>query len=208
MSHNCFISFKSEDEYYKRKISDLLERKGITCKSMSEWIESNDIDYIMQTIRDKYMSGTTVTIFLIGLHSSENEGLDEVGRNKQAFIIRELQATLYDRTGNPRDGLLGVVLPSVENRVFLGKTMCTHCNQLVNTINISDETVIREFSENYWLKKNECGHYDDEGHYAVLCRYSEFMNDPEYYIEWAYSKVDSPISKLVHFKDIEHKGKK
>ena len=72
----------------------------------------------MQIIRDKYMAGTTVTLFLIGKHSSENEGIDLEDRNKQAFVIRELQATLYDRVGNPRDGLLGIVLPEMEGEVY------------------------------------------------------------------------------------------
>ncbi len=66
------------------------------------------------------MAGTTVTIFLIGEHSSEKEGNDIFGRPKNAFIQRELQATLYDRKGFPRSGLLGVVLPSMESKIYKG----------------------------------------------------------------------------------------
>lgn len=207
MSHNCFISFKKEDERFRRKIVEKLGEERIVGKSLNEWIDSDNIDYVMQVIREKYMAGTTVTLFLIGEHSSENEGLDEKGYNKQSFIIRELQATLYDRDGNPRDGLLGIVLPSMEEKVFTGKSVCPHCNKSIRTLNINDETVIREFSQNYWLKKNGCGHYDDSGRFAVLCRYSEFMNNPEFYIDWAYEKTKEPIASAVQFRNIKHRGK-
>lgn len=77
---------------------------------------------------------------------------------------------------------------------------------MVTSLNLNDSTVIREFSENYWLKKNACGHFGDNGRFAVLCRYSEFMNDPETYIEAAFEKTKQDISNLVHYKDIAHKG--
>ena len=206
MAHCCFISFKAEDKRLKNRLVRRLTEHGIPSKSMDEWIDSNNFDSIMEQIRKKYMNGTTVTIFLIGEHSSENEGFDKEGKNKQAFIIRELQATLYDRNGNPRDGLLGVVLPSMESKIFGEATKDSVTGGTIQRINISDKTVIREFSANYWLEKNSNGHYDDNGQFAVLCRYCEFMNNPEHFIELAYQKVKQPIAKLVHFRDIKHKG--
>ena len=90
---------------------------------------------------------------------------------------------------------------------FFGSTeICPCCGDKVQTINITDNTVIREFSQNYWLKKDKCGHYDSEGRYAVLCKYSDFINNPQKYIDSAYNKTNQPIAKYVHFRDIEHKG--
>lgn len=113
MSHNCFISFKKEDYKYKESILNKLGSERIQGKALDRWIESDDIDYVMQVIRNEYMKNTSVTIFLIGEHSSEKEGTDIYG-DKNAFIKRELQATLYDGKGFSRSGLLGVVLPSME----------------------------------------------------------------------------------------------
>lgn len=70
MSHNCFISFKKEDEYYKKEILEKLGADRIKGRSLDKWIESEDIDYIMQVIRSQYMKNTSVTLFLIGKHSS------------------------------------------------------------------------------------------------------------------------------------------
>ena len=54
MSHNCFISFKKEDDYYRRQIVDKLGDSLIKGKSLDKWIDSQDIDYIMQVIRSIY----------------------------------------------------------------------------------------------------------------------------------------------------------
>lgn len=152
MSHACFISFKKEDVQYRNKIAEKLGRENIMGKSLDRWIPSDDLDYVMQVIRDQYMKGTSVTLYLIGPHSSEKEGRDIFGRNIQSFMIRELQATLYDRKGNRRSGLLGIVLPEMENKIFGEKYRCPHCNEIINNIHINDNTVLKEFSENYWLR--------------------------------------------------------
>lgn len=207
MSHKCFISFKKEDEKFKNRIIAKLGKERIVGKALDRWIDSDNLDDVMQTIRNEYMLGTTVTLFLIGEHSSENEGYDENGE-KNAYIQKELQATLYDRKGYPRSGLLGIVLPSMESKIFLGSYCCSQCHQEHNNINISDETVIKEFSENYWLEKNEIGcAYSEDGRFCVLVRYSEFMKNPEKYIEIAFQKLSEPICKKVHWKDLREKVK-
>ena len=66
--------------------------------------------------------------------------------------------------------------------------------------------MIREFSKNYYLKADPCGHYCEDGRFCVLCRYSEFMNDPEKYIDRAYDKINEPIAKFVTYKGINHRG--
>lgn len=202
MSHNCFISFKKEDDYYKEKILTKLGSERILGRALDEWIDSPDIDYVMQVIRTKYMTGTTVTIFLIGEHSSEKEGNDIFGRPKNAFIQRELQATLYDRKGFPRSGLLGVVLPSMETKIYKGPYTCEKCGETHNCVDISDNTVIKEFSANYYLKKDKGCAYSEAGRFCVLVRYSEFMNNPDKYIDMAYDKLKEPIFDEVHWRDL------
>lgn len=200
MSHNCFISFKKEDEYYKNQILKKLGSERINGKALDRWIDSNDIDFIMQTIRNEYMSNTSVTIFIIGEHSSENEGSDSNG-DKNAFIKRELQATLYDGKGFSRSGLLGIVLPSMENKIYKGKYKCAICSEEHSYVDISDSTVIKEFSANYYLRKKGCA-YSEEDRFCVLARYSEFMNDPDKYIDIAYEKLSEPIADEVHWRDL------
>lgn len=200
MSHNCFISFKKEDEYYKNQILNKLGDDRITGKALDRWIDSNDIDYVMQVIREEFMSNTSVTIFIIGEHSSENEGRDFYG-DKNAFIKRELQATLYDEKGFSRSGLLGIVLPSMENKVYKGTYKCSTCGGEHSYVDINDSTVIKEFSANYYLHKGGCA-YSEEDRFCVLVRYSEFMNNPDKFIDKAFNKLSQPIANEVHWRDL------
>lgn len=207
--HNCFISFKKEDKHYKEKIEEKLTKERVKGKSLDKTIESDDIDYVMQVIRNEYMNGTSVTIFLIGEHSSENEGFeyseeDKIYYNKQNFIIRELKATLYDGPGNRRSGLLGVVLPEMYDKIYSGSNICPKCGDTVTYVNINDATVIKEFSKNYYLKKSDCDHYGANGRYCIAVRYDDFMYDPDKYINMAYDKTNQDIANYVHWKDIDH----
>ena len=208
MTHNCFISFKKEDRFYCDQIAQMLDNETITGKYLDEWIDSDDLDYVMQKIRNEYMKGSSVTLYLIGSHSSENEGLDELGRSKQSFMIRELQATLYNGKGNRISGLLGIVLPEMESKIFKKSHRCEKCGCEVGVVCINDETVLREFSTNYWLEKDGCNHYSEDGRFCVLVKYKDFMNDPEKYINQAFEKTRSDITEKVHFKDIVHNGMK
>ena len=202
MSHNCFISFKKEDEDYKNEILRKLGNERIKGKALDKWIDSEDIDYVMKVIREEYMSNTSVTIFIIGNHSSENEGNDWLNRDKNAFIKRELQATLYDGKGFNRSGLLGIVLPSMESKIYTGSGQCNICGGIHNYVKIDDSTTIREFSANYYLKKDLGCAYSENGRFCVLVKYSDFMNDPDHYIEQAFNKLSEPICKEVHWRDL------
>jgi hypothetical protein len=192
MGRKCFISFKSEDMIYKKRIQNELAISMVD-KSLNEPIDSDDEDYILRKIRDDYLSGSTVTIHLIGNRSAETLGWDE-----QRFIKRELQASLYNGSGNTRNGILGVVLPSVENYIFQGTKTCTTCEQSheINIVNISNNSTIREFNYNYYIPNDKCAH-GEEDRYCVLVRWQDFYNDPEKYIEKAYEKRTHPISSKV-----------
>ena len=121
MGHKCYISFKTEDVAYKKHIQDKLNIDMID-KSLDVAIDSYDEDYILQKIREDYISDSTVTIHLIGAHSAEN-----LGSWEQRFIKRKLQASLYNGENNPRSGILGVVLPSVETNIYKGSYICSQC---------------------------------------------------------------------------------
>ena len=214
MLHNCFISFKKEDTYYKDMICRVLKEGQIQGKSLDKWIDSENIDYVMQVIRSEYMRNTSVTIFLIGMHSSENEGFeysmkDNCWYNRQNYIIRELKATLYDGSGNRRSGLLGVVLPEMYNSVYGESYTCGTCGRQVNVVRINENTVIKEFSENYYLLPNCAnGDCDESGRYCVLVKYDDFIKEPNKYIDEAYDKTKMDISNHVHWRDINHEYKK
>ena len=217
MSHGCFISYKKEDKQkgYLRMIINKLDEKEIVYSYLDRTIDSDNIDTVISVLRKKYMNNKPVTLFLIGENSyedtkrrwaRENGYLVHDEYNEQSFIIRELRATLSDYERNPRHGIVGIVLPEMIDKIYGGSGVCSHCGARYNIVQINDDTVIREFSKNYYLvpESDKCGHYSEDGRYCILCKLDEFLENPELYINQAYDKTQSEIAKFVHYKDIEH----
>jgi MTH538 TIR-like domain (DUF1863) len=190
MAHRVFISHKREDKAYKNYIQNNLGVDMID-KSLNEPIDSDEEEYVMRKIREDYLSDSTVTIFLIGEHCAEMLGQDE-----NFYIKRELQASLYDGKANSKNGILGIVLPEMYDKVYTGRGLCTICGNSHNYVNINDNTVIKEFSYNYYIPKNICAWSEDD-RYCVLVKWDDFKIDAENaekYINKAFDKRTSKIS--------------
>lgn len=197
MGHKCFISYKNEDNNYKEKLVKLFEKEDIIDKTLDRVIDSNDADYIMQTIREDYLKDSTVTICLIGTHSSENEGTDDDGQLINYYIIRELQASLFNGKGNTRNGVLGVVTPEMYAAIYKGSHTCPKCGKTHYYVDANDDTVIREFSMNYYIEPHDgCGWSEDQ-RYCMLVKWDDFIKDPVYYVDKAYDKRSAPIADKV-----------
>ncbi len=194
MKHKCYISFKREDENYKRIIQGWVDKNKIEMidKSLNEPINSYDEEYIMRRIRQDYLSDSTVTIFLIGEYSSEDLGYEE-----QKYIKRELQASLYNGVGNSRSGILGVVLPHMYDKIYKGSYQCITCGGTHTWVAIGDSTVIKEFSKNYYLNSHGKCSYAEEDRYCVLVKWSDFSQNPNTYIDMAFNKRSQPIANDV-----------
>ncbi|MEE8870156.1 MAG: TIR domain-containing protein [Acidipropionibacterium acidipropionici] len=187
MGHKVYISFKTEDSGYKEAIQswDYLDYVD---KSLNSPINSNDIEYILRKTREDYLRDSTVTVFLIGDRSAEN-----LGEWEQQYIKRELQASLYNGAGNTKSGILGVVLPSMEDRIYQGSHTCSICGKTHNYVRVNDSTVIKEFSYNYYLPNTGCAWSEDE-RYCVLARWDDFRQNPNMWIDKAYEKRTDPIA--------------
>ncbi|MBF8456715.1 TIR domain-containing protein [Kaistella sp. G5-32] len=194
MAHKCFISFKTQDKPYKTFIHENLKVEMID-KSLHEPINSDDEDYIMRKIRENYLSDSTVTIFLIGDKSAENSWFEN-----QNYIKRELQASLYHGIGNTQSGILGVILPSMTEKIYPGTSnTCSTCGGTHTIVKINNDTVVREFAYNYYIPNDKCAWSEDE-RYCVLTTWEEFCKRPNYYIDLAYDKRDHPISNKTKVK--------
>ena len=187
MSHKCFISFKTEDKKYKKYIQEDLKIDMID-KSLNTPINSTYEDYIMRKIREDYLSDSTVTIHLIGEYSAEN-----LLYENQAYIKRELQASLYNGENNTKNGILGIVLPNMYDKIFKGSEVCSVCGKSHNIVCINDSTVVKEFSYNYYIPKDGCS-WSEEDRFCVLVKWNDFVKNPELYINKAFDKRSSLIS--------------
>lgn len=193
MGHKCYVSFKTENIYYKKYIQEMKDANKVDMidKCLNEEIESDEEDYVMRVIREKYLSSSTVTLFLIGSYSNENLGTEE-----QRYIKRELQASLYNGKGNTRNGILGIVLPEMYDSIFKGSQSCSKCNGNHNIVKIDNDTTVKEFSCNYYIPTDKCAWSEDD-RYCVLVKWSDFIRTPNKYIEDAFNKRTHPISEKV-----------
>lgn len=197
MGHKCFISFKKEDVEFKNKLVEKFEESEVIDKTLDKKINSDNGEYIMKVIRKDYLKDSTVTISLIGEHSSEKEGKDFLGFEKNYFIQKELQASLYNGEENTRNGLIGVVLPNMYNKIYKGDTICSECNGIHGILEMNDDTVIREFSVNYFIEPNKKCYWSEEDRYAILVKWKDFYDSPERYIDIAFEKRNHPIADKV-----------
>lgn len=194
----CFISFKKEDLAYKNYLVEKCGSDNFINKSLGQRIDSEDGDYIMSVIRRNYLCDSTVTLYLIGEHSSENEGYDSKGYDKNYFIKRELAASLFNGTGNTRNGILGIVLPNMYEKIYKGTYICSACGRSHNYVSINDSTTVREFSKNYHIEPHLGCAWSEDDRYCVLVKWHDFISDPEPSIELTFSKRFSEIaSKIV-----------
>jgi hypothetical protein len=103
--HKVFISFHHEDEKYKKRIETRYgeSANGFISKSVKDGDidPDNSMDYTRQLIRDEYIADASVTLVLVG-----------PGTWRRKHVDWEISSSIRDTKHNPRNGLLGVLLPN------------------------------------------------------------------------------------------------
>lgn len=107
--HKTFISYHHGDETEVREFINEFDwhRNTFTTRGIGEGmpgdiIDSDNTTYIMQRIREKYLQDSSVTIVLIGYCTWARR-----------YVDWEIQASLRRGEKVTPNGLLGIVLPSV-----------------------------------------------------------------------------------------------
>ncbi|WP_040288174.1 TIR domain-containing protein [Alicyclobacillus hesperidum] len=179
--HKTFISYYHEDEQdLKDKIVEKFSGEDFIDKS----VHDGDIDpdnteeTIMRTIREDFLSDSTVTLVIVGENTA-----------KRPFVNSELQASLW---GDNPNGLLAVVRDSVYDKIYKsGSCTSPDCN-CGTTLRIPTDKYRQYLPE--LVYKNRQGpspHFTDDEVYCSLIKYSSFIKNPEKYIDEAFNKRES-----------------
>ncbi|WP_237304977.1 TIR domain-containing protein [Streptomyces qaidamensis] len=103
--HKCFISYHganaTEVLSFVKRYEHVLIPRVIGVTDDDPRIASDDIDYVMDTIREKYLSDSTVTILMVGNCTWARK-----------FIDWEIYSSLRRDKVNRLNGLMGIELPS------------------------------------------------------------------------------------------------
>lgn len=110
VKRNIFVTYHHADQ---QEVYNFVARHGewfnsirvLGASDSDDYVASGNADYILRRIREKYISGTSATIALIGKCSWSRK-----------YIDWEIAATLRNNPTDPRGALLGVQLPSVDGR--------------------------------------------------------------------------------------------
>ena len=92
-------------EDFVEEFSDVFTAKTVGVTDEDDFIDSDDKDYVMRRIREKYLSNTTVTIVLIGECTKARK-----------YVDWEIASTLRNDPVNGRSGLLGINMKSMDRR--------------------------------------------------------------------------------------------
>jgi hypothetical protein len=104
--HRCFVSYHVDDEAEVTRFLDdygdqiIATVVGVTADD--DFVDSDDTDYIMDRIREKYLGNTTVTIVLIGRCTWSRR-----------FVDWEAYSSLREYKNFGVSGLVAITLPSV-----------------------------------------------------------------------------------------------
>lgn len=102
--HKVFISYYHKDESKRTKFEAMCKRNDII---VNRSIQTNDIpptesvETTLRRIREEFISDATVTIVLVG-----------AGTWRRKYVDWEIYASLRHTSANPRNGLIGIILPS------------------------------------------------------------------------------------------------
>ena len=111
VKHRCFVSYYKVNsnavKNFVEEFSDVFTAKTVGVTDEDDFIDSDDRDYVMRRIRERYLSNTTVTIVLIGECTKARK-----------YVDWEIASTLRNDPVNGRSGLLGVNIKSVGRRAL------------------------------------------------------------------------------------------
>ncbi|WP_420076386.1 TIR domain-containing protein [Streptomyces sp. JL3001] len=106
--HKCFVSYHGADAQevlaFVQRYENVFIPRVIGITEDDPAINSDDADYIMDTIREKYLSDSTVTILMVGRCTWSRK-----------FIDWEIFSSLRRGRVNRLNGLMGIQLPSATN---------------------------------------------------------------------------------------------
>ena len=109
VKHRCFVSYHEVNstavKNFVEEFAEVFTAKTVGVTDEDDFINSEDTEYVMRRIRERYLSNTTVTIVLIGECTKARK-----------YVDWEIASTLRNDPVNGRSGLLGINMKSVGSR--------------------------------------------------------------------------------------------
>jgi hypothetical protein len=178
--HKTFISYHHDND---QDIKDLIINKFGGDQFIDKSVSDGDIntnnteETIMRTIKNDFLSDSTVTLVIVGYETAE-----------RPFVNSEIQASLW---GDKPNGLLAVVRDEVYEQMYQA-SVCTSplcsCGIVLRSKTVMYKLYLPELVRRNHEYDGEIAHYADNQVYSAIIKYSTFIVNPEKYIDEAFEK--------------------
>ncbi|OZQ77435.1 TIR domain-containing protein [Paenibacillus odorifer] len=178
--HKTFISYHHDND---QDLKDLIINKFGGDQFIDKSVSDGDIntnnteETIMRTIKNDFLSDSTVTLVIVGYETA-----------KRPFVNSEIQASLW---GDNPNGLLAVVRDEVYEQIYQA-SVCTsplcNCGVVLRSPTVMYKLYLPELIHRNHEYNGENAHYTDNQVYSAIIKYSTFIVNPEKYIDEAFEK--------------------
>lgn len=188
-----FVSFRFKDaNKIKDKLVEFLEEKNLIIDK-SEDIDRREMSeetiqkYLYEKLKDTSITIVLLTPNAVNYSRNQYNDIDD-------WLYDELRYSLYNRNGNPINGVIALYTPQTENMLIQKNVhICDRCNEETNidTVLVFDN-LVRDNMMNIKgkYKTYQCDNVFDSDFdsYISLVKLEDFYNNPEKYLEIATNK--------------------
>ncbi len=104
--HKCFLCYRAGDAdevtTFVEDFGDVFIPRVIGVSDDDPFVDSSDTDYVLDCIREEYLTDSTVTIVMVGRCTWARK-----------YVDWEVYSSLRNDKNNKRSGLMAITLPSV-----------------------------------------------------------------------------------------------
>lgn len=194
-----YLSYRDGQEQYVEDLARVLG-EAVVQGHIASKVKASTEQQRMERLRHEILRDSEVTIYLIG------KGGYNFRKDAVKFQKWELQASLYASDGINMNGLLGIVLPEMYDKIFKREQPCDVCGENHLALHVFDDVVLHEFFYNYFLPlPAQHDHWADDDRFCELVMWDDFVKTPEQFVERAYAKTQSPVSHKVKW-DVDIRG--
>ncbi len=204
IKRKVFISYKEEDKELKDLIIEKLENRDLIIDKhfhQDDWYiqGGHSDDEIMDFIKEKYISDSSVTLYLLTKNSKKQHPDLPDSAEHTKFMWMETVASLSQRGEMTTNGFILLMDSETFNEYIKDPAICWNCHAGPTIINpyIALKTIARNIFVEEKLYPN--GHIHPDKMFVVPIDILNFIANPNKYIELAYERAhDENYTKYVY----------
>lgn len=198
-----FVSFRfSDGEKSKENLIEFLEKEQLIIDK-SEDVDRSNLseeaikEYLYEKLRDSSITIVILTPQAVNYKRNQFNEIDD-------WLYDELRYSMYNRKGNPINGVIALYTPQAKNMIMTENThICEVCNEqsVINSIKHFDNLIkdnMMNVKPKFKLNKCEDIYDSDYDSYISLIPIEKFYDEPKKFIDYAIEKREKSEQYEIH----------